>query len=130
MVLDGGLEYLEPVELCGEPGCEGGHMRTSLLAHEASGLGRGVRRHDLDRRQILRQEPAALPSGVRERHETRRMERIWVPSRSHQVEVHIEHDLALDQQVDLEHQTVERRADSALDRVLDRQEAEIDLLRS
>ena len=39
----------------------------------------------------------------------------------------VEHDLALDQQVDLEHEAVERRAHGSLDRVLYRKEAEIDL---
>ena len=58
---------------------------------------------------------------------TRSMSASARAGQTEQVQLHRDHDLALDQQVDIEGQRVEGDVDRALDRVLDGDEAEVDL---
>ena len=76
--------------------------------------------------QLPGQELLALGQGVRVgRHLLRSLEGGARPG--HQVQVDVHHHLALDEEVDVEDEPVDGGADRALDGVLDRDEAEVDL---
>ena len=128
VVGDVGGDDLEAVELAGERRRDRGRAGRVLLPHGLRRLGGRVRGNQLDLGQLAGEELVALRGRDRDRHhapDVAQRGARW----GEQAELHVEHDLALDQQVVREREPVDRRVDRAFDRVLDRDEAEIDLAR-
>lgn len=82
--------------------------------------------HEVGSVETLVQEPTALRQGNGDRDDpTDTFEpRAWGCEK---VEVNVEHVFELDEQLDVEYQVVERGADRALDRILNRDESGVDL---
>ena len=98
----------------------------ALLADVPRRLGGGVGGPQLGARQVLGQEALALRRGHRDREDDLDVgQRRARPAE--QALLDVEHDLALDEQVVVEGQRVLREVDGALDRVLDGDEADVDL---
>ena len=78
------------------------------------------------RADVRARKPRHLRCREREREDP--LDRVQRLSRPREeVQVHLENDLALDEQVDVEDELVERQVDRALDGVLERHERRIDL---
>ena len=125
MVLDVGREHLEAVDLAAS---------AVPIAADAgspdSATGARLRRSSslaaAPRAQLLAQERPALRGRDRDRvHPLDAGDRR--PGQAEQVHLHRDDDLALDQQVGLEGQRVERDVDRTLDGVLERDDAEVDV---
>ena len=120
---------LQAVEAGGQPGGDGRRrpagQRRVALAEEAGGVGGRVGGHQLGPGQLLGQEPAALGGGHRDGGHPLHVGQGRARG-GHQVEVDVEHDLALDAQVEVEDQAVDDVPDGALDGVLQGDEAQVD----
>ena len=125
LVLDLGLQHLQPVELGGQHRADGGRMAVAPLAHQAYRLGGRSGRHLLHVGEVGGQPAPALPGGVGERHDATNVEQCR-PRVRQQVLGHRQDDLADDDQVPLEDQLVEGDRDGALDGVLQGHEPVVD----
>ena len=118
-------QRLEPVELAGQARGERGRLGVGRFADEAGRFGGGVGGDHLDPWEVRGEEAPALGGRMRERHDppdgaARRA------GDAEQVEVHVEHHLALDQEVHVEDEAVDGGVHGALDGVLDGDEGQVD----
>ncbi len=123
-----GRDHFEAVELAGQRWRDRRRTGRVLLTDRLRRLCGGVRRDELDLGQLSGEELVALGGRNRDRDDPPDVAQRGARRRK-QAQLHVEHDLALDQQVVREREPVDRHVDRALDRVLDRDEAEIDLSR-
>ena len=96
------------------------------LADKAGGLCCRRRVHEPHAMEPVLQEPSALGKGDGYRDDSMDVADVGT-CRCKKIEMDVENMLELDEQLDIEDQVVEARADRTLDRVLDRDEGGIDL---
>ena len=125
---DVGGDHLEAIELARERGADRRSARRPLLADHLGRLGGRVRGNQLDARQLRAQELMALRRRDGDRHDALHVVERGA-RRGEEAQLHVEHDLALDEKVVVEDEAVDRGVHRALDRVLDRDEAEVDIAR-
>jgi len=128
VVGDVAAQHVEPVEACSILRSNRSDGVARVFGHQASGLGSGVGRTYLDFWHVAADEGVALRSsdGYRQQH----LDVVECGTRAgkHAV-LDVEHHFALDEQIVVEHQCVLGEVHRALNRVFDRNEAEVDLPR-
>ena len=128
MVLDVPGGHGEAVDLGGSRRCQRPDGGVGLLGQPPGGVGGGVAGLHLHAGQVLGEERPALRQRVGVRHDRLDVGDVDAGD-GEEVEVHRDHDLALDEQVVVERQQVEGDGDRTLDGVLDGDEPEVDLAR-
>ena len=116
-----------PYSCAGDPRRDGRQPGARLLADVPRRLGGRVGGPQLGARAAARTRKrwhCAVATGI---DSTALTSASVVPGRAEQALLDVEHDLALDEQVVVEDQRVLREVDGALDRVLDGDEADVDL---